>query len=130
MYTTHGLTSGGTNANMIIINIEFNCLVTAEFVRFLYCDVQSVPSQLWPLGACKGSSYVFLEPQRFQAGSCCDNSKLYVFFRPNSGIMRPSSPFPYVLLLGNTVRHYDLSMGFSFLPGESLSSRLVNHPLG
>lgn len=55
MYTTHGLTSGDTNANMIISNIEFNCLVTAEFVRFSIVMFRVFPVSCGPWKPAKGA---------------------------------------------------------------------------
>jgi hypothetical protein len=42
--TDVSLLSGIINAIMIISNVDFNCLATAEFAGFLYCDAQNIPT--------------------------------------------------------------------------------------
>lgn len=101
------LMSGGTNAVMITNNVVFNCLVTAEFARFLYCDAQNIPT-------------VSLKPWKQAPVSSWSrgDSKQVLDFLLRFDILNPvcsprpveepcssASPFSYLLLLGNTVGH-------------------------
>lgn len=101
------LMSGGTNAVMITNNVVFNCLVTTEFARFLYCDAQNIPT-------------VSLKPWKQAPVSSWSHgdSKQVLDFLLRFDILNPvcsprpveepcssASPFSYLLLLGNPVGH-------------------------
>lgn len=68
------------NANMIISNVDFNCLVTAESTRFLYYGGPWDPAKWASMSSwCHRD---FKQVHNFLLDF--DNSKLYVFSGPNS----------------------------------------------